>query len=150
MQIKALTLFMTVTFLTGCAGMTPELGVKNGKLTACPATPNCVSSQADDPLHAVKPLVISGTTPEVKARLLRVLAELDRSKVVHEQDDYIAAEVTSRIFRFVDDVEFYFPATTSTETVVHIRSASRVGFSDLGVNQKRVELIRDRLKSDTQ
>lgn len=146
MPIKAMTLLATVALLAGCAGTPAKLGIENGQLPQCPAKPNCVSSQANDPQHHIAPLLGTGTPAQVQAQLLRVLGEIDRSKVVVVQDDYISAEITSRIFRFVDDVAFYFPATGSTETVVQVRSASRLGHSDLGVNRERVELIRDRLK----
>lgn len=148
MQIKVIALLATVTLLAGCAGTPPKLGVINGQLTACPATPNCVSSQAEDPAQQVAPLLITGTPAQVQTQLLRVLGTLDRTKVVVSEPDYIAAEVTSRVFRFVDDVEFYFPATAATgaEMVVQVRSASRLGHSDLGVNRERVELIRSQLK----
>lgn len=149
MQTKVATLLSTLILLTGCAGTPPKLGVESGQLTACPATPNCVSSQTSDPQHAVAPLSLTGTPTEVHAQLLQVLGTLDRTEVVISKPDYIAAEVTSQIFRFVDNVEFYFPATaaTSAEMVVQVRSASRLGHSDLGVNRERVELIRSRLKA---
>ncbi|MEN6507422.1 MAG: DUF1499 domain-containing protein, partial [Smithella sp.] len=66
---------------------------------------------------------------------------MKRIKIVAEKEDYLHAEAKSLIFRFVDDVEFYFPAN---EKIIHVRSASRVGYSDMGVNRKRVEEIRKR------
>lgn len=153
MQIKVIALLATVALLAGCAGTPPKLGVINGQLPTCPVSPNCVSSQASDPQHAIASLSLTGTPTEVRAQLLQALGTLDRTKVVMSEPDYIAAEVTSRVFRFVDDVEFYFPATaatttaTSAEIVVQVRSASRLGHSDLGVNRERVELIRARLKA---
>lgn len=63
------------------------------------------------------------------------------------EDNYIRAEFVSKIFRFVDDVEFYFPDKKSKELLIHVRSASRVGYSDLGVNRKRIEQIRRKLKT---
>lgn len=124
--------------------MRPELGIENGQLTPCPTTPNCVSSQATDDKHYIEPIVTSGTTSMVKNRLLGVLEQFPRSKVVMAEDHYIRSEFTSKIFRFVDDVEFYFPATQSSQMTVHVRSASRIGRSDLGVNRKRVEEIRSK------
>lgn len=147
MPIKAMTLLATIVLLAGCAGTPSKLGIENGQLPQCPAKPNCVSSQASDPQQRIAPLLVTGTPAQVQAQLLQVLGDIERAKVVVIRDDYISAEVTSKIFRFVDDVVFYFPATGSTETVVQVRSASRLGHSDLGVNRKRVELIRDRLKS---
>lgn len=149
MYQKMMTVLTTAVLLTGCAGFTPQLGVKNGQLTACPISPNCVSSQAKDALHAVDPLQVTGTQAAVKRSILKVLGDMDRAKIVVSNDDYIAAEFTSQLFRFVDDVEFYFPATTATgaATAAQVRSASRLGLSDLGVNRKRVEAIRDQLKT---
>ena len=147
MQTKVATLLSTFILLTGCAGTPPKLGVINGQLPACPASPNCVSSQASDPQHAIAPLSLTGTPTEVRAQLLKALGTLDRTKVVVSEPDYIAAEVTSQVFRFVDDVVFYFPASTATNTniTVHVRSASRLGHSDLGVNRQRIESLRERL-----
>jgi len=110
-------------------------------LKACPKSPNCVSSQAGDHEHAIAPLVYSDSRAEAYTRLKKVLGEMKRTTIVAEKEDYLHAEAKSLIFRFVDDVEFYFPAT---EKLIHVRSASRVGHSDLGVNRKRVEEIRSR------
>jgi len=116
-------------------------GAGNGVLKACPNSPNCVSSQAGDTGHAVAPLTYSDSRAEAWARLKKVLSQMKRMTIVGENEEYIHAEARSLIFRFVDDVEFYFP---SDEKVIHVRSASRVGYSDMGVNRKRVEEIRER------
>ena len=110
-------------------------------LKACPSSPNCVSSQAVDPEHAITPIAYSESRAEALARLKRVLAFMKRTTIVAERADYLHAEARSLIFRFVDDVEFYLP---ENQKVIHVRSASRVGYSDLGVNRKRVEEIRKR------
>ena len=116
-------------------------GAGGSPLKTCPKSPNCVSSQAGDPEHAIAPLVYSDSRADAYARLKKVLGEMKRTTIVAEKEDYLSAEATSLIFRFVDDVEFYFPAA---EKVIHVRSASRVGNSDLGVNRKRMEEIRKR------
>ena len=72
---------------------------------------------------------------------------MKQSKIVVVEDNYIRAEFVSKIFRFVDDVEFYFPDKKSEELLIHVRSASRVGYSDLCVNRKRIEQIRRKLKT---
>lgn len=110
-------------------------------LKTCPQSPNCVSSQASDPEHAIVPIAYSGTRAEAYTHLKKVLAGMKRTTIVVEKEDYLHAEVKSLIFRFVDDVEFFFPAA---EKVIQVRSASRVGYSDMGVNRKRVEEIRRR------
>lgn len=116
-------------------------GAGGGSLKSCPKSPNCVSSQASDPEHSIAPIAYSGSRTEAYARLKKVLTEMKRTTIISEKEDYLHAESKSLIFRFVDDVEFYFP---TTEKVIHVRSASRVGNSDMGVNRKRVEEIRKR------
>ena len=132
-------------FALGCSGARPPgLGVKDGKLAPCPASPNCVSSQSSDAEHALAPLPFSGTVREAHAKLKQVLLGMKRARIITETDTYIHAEFTSLVFRFVDDVEFLIDGNGK---VVHVRSASRMGQSDLGVNRKRVEDIRARWKA---
>ncbi|MGL1930588.1 MAG: DUF1499 domain-containing protein [Desulfotalea sp.] len=126
--------------------MEPKLGIENGQLAQCPATPNCVNSQAKDTKHYIEPVITTGSTLEVKNRILNIIAELKRSKIIVAEENYIRAEFVSKVFRFVDDVEFYFPDTKSKEMTIHVRSASRVGHSDLDVNRKRIEQIRTKLQ----
>ena len=133
--------------ITGCSGNLPELGVHHGQLMKCPGTPNCVNSQAPDEKHFVQPIRFIGTQQEARDLLLDVLKEWKRVNITAIEENYIRAEFTSAIFRFVDDVEFYFPGTTSNEMIIHVRSASRVGRSDLGVNRKRIEQIRSKVKA---
>lgn len=104
-----------------------------------------MSSHAKDETHFIQPTVFIGTSQQAQRRLLEILMEWEGTKIVVFQDKYIRAEFTSKIFRFVDDVEFYFPATGTKEITIHSRSASRVGTSDFGVNRKRMEQIRDYL-----
>lgn len=114
-------------------------GLNNGHLEACPSSPNCVVSQDGDEKHAVEPIAYNGDRNSVKEALLKVLSVVPRTEVVEDTGDYIRTESTSRIFKFVDDAEFYFP---KDENVIQVRSASRVGESDLGVNRRRIEQIR--------
>lgn len=80
---------------------------------------------------------------EAKNRLLEILQSEKRTTITTVQQDYIRAEVSSAIFHFVDDIEFYFTVDPLSEkALIHIRSASRIGYSDFGVNRKRVERIR--------
>ncbi len=117
------------------------LGVKDGKLAACPGSPNCVNSQApaSDAEHYIAPLSYSGTPAEAIARLKSIITALPRTKIIDESDHYLYAEFTSVLMGFVDDVEFYVDEAAG---VVQVRSASRLGQSDLGVNRKRIEEIR--------
>ena len=142
--MRSLFLSLSAFFLMGglCFAQNAVPSAGGGSpLKACPKSPNCVSSQAVDPEHTIGPLVYSDSRAEAYTRLKKVLGEMKRTNIVAEKEDYLHAEATSLIFRFVDDVEFYFPAT---EKLIHVRSASRVGQSDLGVNRKRVEEIRSR------
>jgi uncharacterized protein (DUF1499 family) len=129
----------------GCAGVRPvNLGIKDGKLEPCPSTPNCVSSQSSDREHFVEPLSFTGTAAEAHAGIKKIILSMKRSRIITDTDSYIHAEFTSAVFRFVDDVEFQFDEGTK---VIHVRSAARLGHSDLGVNRKRVEDIRTRWKA---
>ena len=119
----------------------PMLGIDNDKLRPCPGTPNCVSSMATDEKHFIEPILIPAGSGDTRDIILKVLEEFSRVKVTETQANYIRAEFTSLIFRFVDDVEFYFPKSESGVVRVDIRSASRVGRSDLGVHRKRMEAI---------
>jgi uncharacterized protein (DUF1499 family) len=142
-MIKRVQLFLVSLFLlTGCTGKTPELGVHNGLLMECPDSPNCVNSQAKDDEHAIQAIVFKGTSKEAESRILESLGELKGTKVVVVENNYIRAEFVSAVFRFTDDVEFYFPESGEKETTIHVRSASRVGRSDFGVNRKRIEQLR--------
>ena len=116
-----------------------ELGIKNGGLSPCPQSPNCVSTQSPDEDHYIEPIKYSGTLTHARARLAAVIHSMKRSRIVDVQDDYIHAEFRSAVFRFVDDVEFYFP---SNDPIIQVRSASRVGYYDFGVNRRRIETIR--------
>ena len=125
----------------------PKLGIDSGRLKPCPDTPNCVSSLAADEQHFIEPIMVSANPEETRDIILKSLDEFSRVKVIEAQANYIHAEFTSMIFRFVDDVEFYFPASESGVVRIDIRSASRVGSSDLGANRKRMEAIRDKIKN---
>lgn len=114
-----------------------NLGVNDGKLTSCPGTPNCVNSQSNDAQFKIEPL------PGVSiAEIKGVVEGMERTTIVEESDNYLYAEFKSKLMGYVDDVEFYRDPAAN---VVHVRSASRLGKSDLGVNRKRVEEIRSKL-----
>src|SRR5512147_125292 len=108
-------------------------------LAPCPSSPNCVSSQAADADHRVDPIAYRGDAVAAMRRLRAVIAAMPRANIVSADDHALRAEFTSRLFRFVDDVDCIVDPAAS---VIQIRSASRVGSSDLGVNRKRVEAIR--------
>jgi uncharacterized protein (DUF1499 family) len=114
-------------------------GLRDGKLPPCPQSPNCVSSQAGDETHRVEPIGFEGDADEAWARVRRIIEQMPRSHVVKRSDRYLHVEFRTAIAGFVDDVELLLDPQAG---VIHIRSASRAGYSDLGVNRRRVERIR--------
>lgn len=126
----------TLSFMTARPA---HLGVTDGKLAACPNSPNCVSTQAGDEPHRMAPWPFHGEAAQVKQQLMALISRQPRMRIVTQTDNYLHVEATSRLFRFVDDVEFLIDPANS---VIHFRSASRVGYSDLGANRARMEKLR--------
>ena len=108
-------------------------------LPPCPASPNCVSTQAKDEKHAIAPMHYTTSREAAMQHLLAVLRAMPRTKIVASDSTSITVEFRTRIFRFVDDATFVFDDEAKA---IHFRSASRVGYSDFGVNRKRMEEIR--------
>jgi uncharacterized protein (DUF1499 family) len=132
--------FSCSLLLIGCTGSRPaNLGVHDGKLAPCPASPNCVSSQSIDREHSIEPLRYTGSAAEAMDRMKRTIKSMKRVQIITDTGTYVHAEFTSALFRFVDDVEFFLDERAA---VIHVRSASRLGSSDLGVNRRRIETIR--------
>ncbi len=105
----------------------------------CPNKPNCVSSIDENSSHYIEPLSFSGDLDSAKISLLRAINALPRTKIIRENDNYLHVTFTSALFRFVDDVEFYFD---EDRKIIHLRSASRAGYYDFGANRRRIEAIR--------
>jgi uncharacterized protein (DUF1499 family) len=127
------------------AGKPPaNLGVKNGRLAPCPRSPNCVASQGDaaDAAHYIAPIAFKGDAGAAWRALRETVVAAERVTVVNERDGYLRAEFATKFIGFVDDVEFLLDATAR---VVHVRSASRLGYRDFGVNRARIEALRARL-----
>ena len=136
---------LLIAMVVGCAGSRPsQIGVTGGRLSTCPDSPNCVSSQSSDNRHAIEPLRYEGSAESALQQLIRTVQGMKRARVVTVEGRYIHVEFTSFLFRFVDDVEFLLDDGAKT---IHVRSASRIGHSDLGVNRKRVEAIRSRFNA---
>lgn len=114
------------------------LGLINGHLGGCPPSPNCVSSQSED-FHQIAPLHYNTDRTTAVAKLLDVIKSQPNSEVIKAEDGYIYSEFTSKFMGYVDDVEFYAPPEGNE---IEVRSASRLGESDLGVNRQRIETIR--------
>ena len=116
------------------------LGATNGRLSACPERPNCVSSFAEGEEHRIEPLTLVGTPAEAMAKIKQALEAMPRIVIVDASDHYLHAEATSLIYRYVDDLEVLIDADNGK---IHLRSASRTGYSDLGVNRNRVQALAD-------
>lgn len=133
------------------AGSRPDnLGVYSGRLAPCPSSPNCVSSYSQDAEHGIaslsydsEPGMAIGLTPRSAiANLKQIIESMPRTNIIKEDEDYLYAEFTSKIMGFVDDVEFYVDPEANA---IQVRSASRLGESDLGVNRERIETIRAKI-----
>ena len=146
-----LLVLVALTIAAGQAGLlrgkTPKnLGVNGGKLKGLSSTPNSVNSQAhlypDHPQRKyaeVAPLALRGDGPATIERLKLLVEAMRGAKLVKSEPDYLYAQYTTTLMKYVDDVEFWFDPATN---VIQVRSASRLGASDLGLNRKRVEAIR--------
>ncbi|ACB52289.1 hypothetical protein cce_2941 [Crocosphaera subtropica ATCC 51142] len=122
------------------AGRQPDnLGITHGKFHSCPNTPNCVNSQSTDAEHSIQPLTYEGNNKEAIAQLKDIINQQERTEIISETDNYLYAQFTSHWMGFIDDVEFY---VNENQGVIDVRSASRLGESDLGVNRERIETIR--------
>jgi uncharacterized protein (DUF1499 family) len=120
-----------------------DLGVRDGRLKPAPSTPNAVTSQAPaGDSHHIEPLRYRGARDAVLPALAAIVRSMPRTAIVAQTSDYLHAEFTTALMGYVDDVEF---ALLAEPGVVHVRSASRLGASDFGVNRKRVEAIRSEM-----
>jgi uncharacterized protein (DUF1499 family) len=136
---------MVVMPILACSGKRPAtLGISGGRLTACPSTPNCVSSDASDPAQRVDAFALpEAIGPAAWQHFATAVAALPRTRIVEATDDYLHAECSSAIFGFVDDLELHLRPDSQ---YVAVRSASRLGYSDLGVNRRRIEQLRKILR----
>jgi uncharacterized protein (DUF1499 family) len=134
-----LTSVLVVFLFGGCSGTRPaNLGVKDNRLSPCPSSPNCVSSQSDDQRQKIDPIRFSSASAEAMAKLKKIVLGMERTTLVRESPHYFHVEFRT-FLGFVDDVEFN---ADETRKVFHLRSASRIGYWDLGVNRRRMEAIR--------
>lgn len=129
------------------AGRRPaNLGAVDGRLAPPKRTPNCVSSQADpaDAEHYIAPIAFKADARQAMAAARRAIASMERSRIVREEGRYLYAEFTSRLLGYVDDLELLFDEKGGA---FHVRSASRLGRRDFGVNRARVEELRQRIRA---
>jgi uncharacterized protein (DUF1499 family) len=134
--IKTLILFISLIALS-CAGKPPTT---IGNFTDCPKKPNCVSTKNSYSKSYIEPIRYTGSRVEAIKILFMTLESFDDSRLKNIKNNYIYVEFVSKLFGFVDDVEFYF----NKPGVIEYRSASRIGYSDLGVNRNRMESIRSK------
>ena len=127
-----------------CTGKRPtNVGVKDARLAPCPPSPNCVSSDAGDAPHRVSAFELALPAAEAWRIAHAVLAGVPRTKLITETDNYLYAECSSALFGFVDDLELHL---RPSQNLIAVRSASRLGHSDFGVNRKRIENLRGLLR----
>lgn len=128
------------------SGRRPKhLGVSDMRLAPTDPRPNNVSSQTDpktDASHFIEPIRIAGDPARGFAAVKKIVAQLERTRIISERADYLHAESASRTFGFVDDLELLLDAKAK---LIHVRAAARLGIRDFGVNRARVETIRERL-----
>jgi uncharacterized protein (DUF1499 family) len=131
--------------LAACTGNSPAtLGVSDAGLAPCPSSPNCVSSDARDNDHRVAPLQLAAPAAEAWQAAREQVAEIPRTRIVSEEPGYLHAECRSALLGFIDDLELNL---RPSEGIIAVRSAARLGYSDFGVNRKRVEALRAALLS---
>jgi uncharacterized protein (DUF1499 family) len=136
--------FMLLTILWGCSGSpTKRHNSESSGFLDCPDSPNCVSSLAKNPKHRVEPFKLKKDPKTSWDIIQKTVGSLPRTKIVTADNSDIHAECRSMIFRFVDDLTFHL---TPSNDIIHVRSASRIGYSDFGVNRRRVENLRKKLR----
>ena len=134
-------LWISIIVFLGCSGTKPAiLGVTEGSLAPCPDAPHCVSTQSEDDGHRMEPLSYTTSQAEAQEKLLNIIRPMKRTRIISIGKNYLHVECTSAIFRYVDDVEFYFD---DEQQLIHFRSSSRIGYYDVGVNRRRMEKIRE-------
>jgi uncharacterized protein (DUF1499 family) len=138
-------IFVVALFVYPHLASKPDnLGLKNGQLSECSETPNCVCSFSleTDGQHYIHPLPYTESLEECMSKLKSVLSKMSGMKTIKEEPNYLYLESTTTVFRYVDDLEIYLDDEQKT---IHFRSASRIGQSDFGKNRSRVEAIKAKL-----
>lgn len=132
-------LFFVLRWLVGRVSPMPDnLGVANGRLAACPESPNCVSTYETDKEHGIEAMVYDGETAVSQANILAIIEAMPNNTLITNEPGYIYAEFRSPTMGFVDDVEFYFDKEAG---LIQFRSASRLGYEDMDANRNRMEEI---------
>jgi len=135
-------IIMSIT-LFSCSGQKPkDLGVFDNKFSTCPGSPNCVSSDAEDKDHNIEFFKLNTGLENDWQAVHEIVASLKRTKIITFNENYIHAECSSAIFGFVDDLQLHL---RKHGQYVAVKSASRLGYSDFGVNRKRIANLRELL-----
>ncbi|MEC5128390.1 DUF1499 domain-containing protein [Verrucomicrobiales bacterium BCK34] len=113
--------------------------VDNGKIGDVTGKPNCVSSLSEDHKYRIAPITYKTPEREVWSELIKAVESIPKTRIVTNEPPYLYAETFSKVFGFVDDLEI---VQDEENKIFHVRSASRVGYSDMGANRKRVEELR--------
>jgi len=146
-SVAALVIFvlLSLAVLSMFSRQQPLLGLRSGKLLPCPETPNCVCSEAAGLASSIAPIAVNAE-PQAALEHLKSVLKQQGGEIITESENYLRLSFSTRIFRFVDDLELRldFP-----NKLIHVRSASRVGHSDLDANRLRVEAIRAAFESNS-
>ncbi|MCD6292852.1 MAG: DUF1499 domain-containing protein [Deltaproteobacteria bacterium] len=137
-------LLVTIPLLSCTDSPPANLGISDSKLVPCPKSPNCVSSNSRDKKHNIPPLKLVMPPSEAFKIARELVLKLPRTRIVNETSNYLHAECRSALFGFVDDLELHLRPVAG---IIALRSASRLGYSDFGVNRRRVKKLRDSLIS---
>ena len=143
-HMKACLLFTLLAPLSGGIHATESDVNAGSQLQACPSSPNCVSSDSATEQHQITAIVPKTSLDKSWAAIVEYIQQTPRLALIEEQDNYLKAEATTLIMRFTDDVEF---EKRPADNLIAVRSASRIGHSDLGANRDRIEAIRAHLSS---
>lgn len=135
----AIAFFLLRWLVERTSTMPDNLGVENGRLSPCPDSPNCVATLATDEEHGIEPIVYEGETAVAQAKILTILENNPSFTIISQTPTYIHAEARSNLWKFIDDVEFYFD---EADSLIQFRSSSRLGYGDAGANRQRMEAIR--------
>lgn len=132
-NVSSLDYFFNTSFIK------VSIAMETHQLSPCPDKPNCVNSMSQDSRHAIAPFTFKGEPGKAMKVLTRIIEQQPRTRIIESQDQYLQSTFTSLIFRFIDDVEFLLG---NNGTAFEVRSASRSGHADFGVNRQRIEKLR--------
>ena len=134
--VTAVSISLLTSLLMACGS--PTLRQSADRLAACSGAPHCVSSQDADPARRIEPIAYTGTRAGAQQLMVSILRTTADAKIITVEDGYIHATFTTPTVGFVDDLELLF----SSQKFIDVRSSSRIGYYDFGINRNRVETLR--------